>query len=228
MILATRGAALRRRAARDFRLLFPTVWLVVAIVSVVLFGYYFDHYGLPIVLPAAVSAATVLDRRRKADWPVLILASALVACLLVSSLTQRRRGTPAQFARLVDAVRPYAPRGMLVWDNLPALYYVLDAPLPTRYPFPTHLRDPNEMGAVGTDQPRELARILATHPAAIVIERDKPITIGEPTTEQLLATVKRDYHLVATIRVGRRDQFRLCVERPARGPMTDQRLRQVT
>ncbi|WP_298690025.1 hypothetical protein [uncultured Sphingomonas sp.] len=206
IILATHGIRLRLTATRDAVTLFLSAWLAVAVLSVIAFGYYFDHYGLPIVLPAAVGAAVALDRRRRADWPLLILTGASLACLMLPTLNQRRRGTPAQFARLVAVIRPYAAQGVYVWDNLPIIYHVLPAALPTRYVFPTHLRDPNEQGAVGVDQPRELERILDARPAVIVIE-NQPGSEHEPPVVQMAAHLARDYHPIAAIRVGRRDQI---------------------
>ena len=206
LILSAHGAKLRYRD-RGRPSHFLTIWLAVALASVVFFGYYFDHYGLPVVLPAAVGAATALDRRAKRRWTTLVLAGALIACLLLPMRDQQLRGTPVEFARLTARVAPYAPQGLLVWDNLPILYYVLNTPLRTRYPFPTHLRDRNEVGAIGVDQPKELLRILAAHPAVIVIEQGKPRAMVRQTTAMLLQRLVQDYHRIASIKVGRRNQL---------------------
>ncbi len=207
IILAAHGAKMRWREARTFASDFVSCWLVVALLSVILFGYYFDHYGLPVVVPAAVSAATVLDRRPPRALTSIVMVGALVACLVLPTLNQRRRGTPAQFYRLQTIIAPYTARGLLVWDNLPALYYPHSIALPTRYPFPTHLRDLNEVGAIGIDQPRELSRILDTHPAVVVIELGKPKSILQHTTVMLRQRLTSDYRPIALVKVGRRNQL---------------------
>ena len=207
LVLSLHGAKLRHRQGAGDAARFVTLWLIVAIASVAFFGYYFDHYGLPIVLPAAIGTATVLDRRPARTWPILILLGALIGCLVLPTVNQHRRGTPKQFWQVAKTVAPYVPQGMLVWDNLPVLYYVLDAALPTRYPFPTHLRDRNEIGAIGIDQPQELMRILDGHPAIVIVERGKPRAMVRQTTVMLLQRMARDYHEIAAIKVGRRDQL---------------------
>jgi hypothetical protein len=207
LVAGAHGAKLRWRTDRAFAATFVTIWLAVAVVSVVIFGYYFDHYGLPIVAPAAASAATMLGDRRWRRWTMLLLGGALVFCLILPTLNQRRRGTPAQFSRLASIVRPHAAEGLLVWDNLPALYDAAGARLPGRYPFPTHLRDPNEIGAVGIDQAAETRRILDTRPALVVIERGKPNAPVTGTTIMVLRRLAQDYHRIAVVPVGRRDQL---------------------
>ena len=219
LVLSLHGAKLRHRQGAGDAARFVTLWLIVAIASVAFFGYYFDHYGLPIVLPAAIGTATVLDRRPARTWPILILLGALIGCLVLPTVNQHRRGTPKQFWQVAKTVAPYVPQGMLVWDNLPVLYYVLDAALPTRYPFPTHLRDRNEIGAIGIDQPQELMRILDGHPAIVIVERGKPRAMVRQTTVMLLQRMARDYHEIAAIKVGRRDQL-IFLWNGARSPET--------
>jgi hypothetical protein len=182
-------------------------WLVVALASVVGFGYYFDHYGLPIVAPAALCAAPFLGDRKKRGWSSLVLAGALGACLLLPHLHQRRRGTPEEFKALVAAIAPFSAGGLLVWDNLPALYYATNAPLPGRYPFPTHLRDNNELGATGVDRDAELARIMANRPKVVVLEQGKPGALLGDSTIQLMGHLRQEYHLFRRIKVGRRNQL---------------------
>ncbi len=208
VVIAVAGAKARwLRGARSFSASFVTGWLVCAIVAVMVFGYYFDHYGLPIVVPASVSAATIFDDRRRRRWSAVLLAGALLACMVLPTFNQRRRGTPEQFRAVTAIVRPYASRGVLVWDNLPMLYMVLNVPLRTRYPFASHLRDLNETGAIGVDQAREVTRILETRPAIVVIDHDTPPSRPHPTTEMVMNRLARDYHRIASVRVGRHDQY---------------------
>jgi hypothetical protein len=186
---------------------FVTGWLLVALVSVIGFGYYFDHYGLPVVAPAALCAAPFLGDRKKRLWSSLVLAGALGACLLLPYKHQRLRGTPAEFNALVSVIAPFSGGGLLVWDNLPALYYATHAPLPGRYPFPTHLRDNNELGAIGVDRDAELARIMANQPKVVVVEQGKPGAVLGESTLRLMGDLRRDYHVFRSVTVGRRNQL---------------------
>ena len=208
LLTAITGAKTRwRREPPSFAASFVTGWLAGAIASVVVFGYWFDHYGLPIVVPASASAVTLLDDPRWRRWTIVLFAGASLACAVLPTVNQRQRGTPEQFRVLTGIVRPYASHGLLVWDNLPALYMALDARLPTRWPFPSHLRARNEDGAVGTNQAREVDRILDTRPAIVVTEQDKPGATVHASSAMLLNRLARDYHRIASVRVGRRDQL---------------------
>lgn len=207
ILLGARGAKLRLTADRSFVSKFMALWLATAIAAVAIFGYYYDHYGLPVLVPAAVCSAAAFDRKDVGKWPLLVLMAGLIACLALPTFNQHRRGTPAQFDRLKHEIEPYAAGGILVWDNLPILYYVFRTKLPSRYYFPTHLRNANERGAVGTDEMLELRRILDDRPAVIIVEKDKPVTIGQPTTTYLLKRIAAEYRQIASIKVGRRLQL---------------------
>ncbi len=65
-----------QRHARGITLL----WLSVAIASVIALGYFFDHYGLPVAVPAAILAAPLLSMWRKLGFYISgLFAIAFVA-----------------------------------------------------------------------------------------------------------------------------------------------------
>jgi hypothetical protein len=95
--------------------------------------------------------------------------------------------------------------------------------LPTRWPFPGHLatQDEARAAALGVDPAREIRRILAARPVAIV--DDWPhFSGGNPVTRRILdRTLAAEYVLAARICTGRhrmRLVYRLRSERSLPSP----------
>ncbi len=161
-VLAIRGIASHPRGSRWF----VAGWLVTATIGWLLVPPYFNHYALPLLVPLALAAATALDRR---PWRI---ATAVVgaALLLMSGYPHWRETTDtrhrlAALATIIDRERG---RGCLfVFQAPPALYSATRSCLPTRYPFPFHLTEASEAGAIGVDPVSEVARILASRPPVI-------------------------------------------------------------
>lgn len=146
---------------------FVFIWLVVAVTSVLVFGGYFDHYALPIMLPMSVAAAGAarLHTRRWLMVALIVVALGGQVLLLVK---RANRGSPAQFSRLVDAVGR-GPGCLYVYSGPPMLYTATGRCRMTRWIFPSHLSRDREEGAVGVDQTDEMRRIFAARPAVVVM-----------------------------------------------------------
>lgn len=181
--LAVRGVALRRGLERWFL----GVWLGSAILGWLLVPPYFNHYALPLLVPVSVAAGIALDRE-SLRW----LAALTAAAFLWMSGYPHRGDTAAarrQLATLATAFGQDRGQGCpFAFDAPPALYTAAHACLPTRYPFPPHLLDPTEAGAIGVDPQYELARILARRPPAIAVGGSVSL---------IAATLDRDYRPVA-------------------------------
>jgi hypothetical protein len=180
---------------------FMVGWLGVSIGTTILFGTWFDHYGLRVMLPAAIAASVAIgahhDIRRWAPWVIgLMLIGGQV--LLAEKLW--RRGTPAQFARLVASVG-HGPGCLYIYDGDPMLYAYARRCTVTHYLFPSHLTRARETGAIGVDQRAELTHILAQKPATIVVS---PPFRGERTDlrAQLNASLHASYRLRAAVDEG--------------------------
>lgn len=184
---------------RDRR--FVALWLAVAIASVAVFRPWFDHYALPILLPACTAAAGMLGR---ADWrrrytPALLLTAAL-AGQIVLALQNRGRGDARELAAMTRAVGR-GPGCLYVYSGTTMLYASTGRCALSRYLIPAHLVRAREAGATGVDQDTEIRRILAASPAVVVI---RPPYKGErPAAHRLvLQAMARDYRLTTTLPMG--------------------------
>lgn len=179
---------------------FMVAWFVAALVSVAVFGGWYDHYGLPVALPGAIAAAGFLGGRGRRWTPLLLL---VVACVGQFAVGKRRsgHGDAQQFAALRDAVGR-GPGCLWVYSGDALLYSETGRCAATRYLFPPHLNLGRENGAIGTEQATEVQRILATKPAVIVMrppfrDEEKPI---RALVEQAVA---RNYVLASRKAMGR-------------------------
>jgi hypothetical protein len=190
-----------KRATRNREHGFLAVWLAAAIVGVLLFRPWFDHYGLPILLPACTAAAAMLGR---ADWrrrytPALLLTAALAGQIVLVAL-RHERGGPAEFAALSQAVGK-GPGCLYVYSGSTMLYVATERCTLSRYIVPAHLSRAREAGATGVDQDAEITRVLARHPAVVVM---RPPYNGErPAAHaRIMAAMADGYRLTAKLPMG--------------------------
>ena len=147
-------------------------WAVAAIIGYLVFGTWYDHYVAPMLTPLSVLSAPVLARSvRSEKWfgRFLLLASA-IGGLAVMSIQFRNHGTAAQFDTLTRLIRSEMHDGCFYqFDGEPGLYRSVDACIPTRYAFSTHLNTWTEAPAIGVDSGREVARIMMTQPDVVLV-----------------------------------------------------------
>lgn len=182
-------------------------WLGSAAFGVLVFGTYFDHYALPLLVPATIAASGFFGYHR--DGRRLgfgLLALALIGGQAMVLGARYMRGTPAEFARLVAAIGGANDpvRGCLyVYSGEPMAYTHTGRCAPTRYLFPSHLQSRRENGAVGVEQATEITRIMATRPAIVTL---RPLGRGEEPARRalLMAALQRDYRVRAVLPLGTR------------------------
>jgi hypothetical protein len=144
-------------------------WAIVAALGVLVFGTYFDHYGLPLLVPlCACAAGFFASHRRAARATVPVLLVVLLASQIILLGKLHNRGTPAQFAAIGRAIG-HGPGCLYVFSGSPMLYPYADRCTVTRYQFPSHLDLERERGAIGVDQQAELERIMAQRPEIVVL-----------------------------------------------------------
>ena len=199
-ILAVRSRGMETRETPALRRWLFT-WAISSGFGLLIFGSWFDHYALPLMVPLAVCAAGFFgDHRdgRRAVLAVLILAFVGGQIVLISK--RFTRGTPAQFHAIVDAIGQ-GPGCLYVYSGETALYPATGRCALTRFLFPSHLGRVRETGAIGVDQPAEIARILALKPAIVVL---RPAYRGERTDTRALVMeeMRRDYRLRAVRPLG--------------------------
>ena len=164
IIAAALVGPLRRGVLREPRLLLIG-WLIAAVIGFMAIGTFFDHYALPLVAPLAVCAGLGFARYRPLIPAVLAIGIAAVGY----ERWTHRGDTPGAYAVAEAVARNSAGRGcpyVALGDTI--TYYLARSCLPTRYPFPQHLTDRAERGAIGINQAAEIRRIFATRPPVVV------------------------------------------------------------
>lgn len=142
-------------------------WAACALLGVVLFGTWFNHYALPLFAPLAVTAAPL--------WRHRVGRGVLLLLLLVGAIVGERAAWHHKLTRgdgkvLEGAIA--ASRGatdcLFVYDGLPALYDATHSCLRTTHAFSAHLQALNELGATGIDEAAEVRRIMAARPQRVM------------------------------------------------------------
>ena len=200
-LIAMAGASRREPVDGDPRLRrFLWCWLGAVLGGVVVFGGWYDHYGLPVVAPAAACAAGFLGGRGRRH-AALILAFAALTGQVVLGINRARHGDLGQLRALFDAVGR-GPGTLFVYSGPPLIYGETGRSAPTRYIFPSHLYLAREEGSIGVRQADETRRILATRPATIVTA--PPYRTEEPHIRAIVeAALRRDYRLGTRLPLGR-------------------------
>ena len=191
-ILAAGGiyAAFRMSPPRDQGLWFLFAgWSLSALATVLLPGTVYLYYYAALAAPAALLAVPLFDRSGPAKAAIGLLL--LLGCFSLLSLDQRRADSLAERAAtqlLVNAITPHvdAKRECLwLFDGPTVLYRLTSSCVPTRFVYPDHLNNALETSALGIGQTDEVARILATRPAAIVTA-SRPLTPQNPAATALV------------------------------------------
>ena len=158
-------------------------WFAAATAAVIMPGMYYQHYFLIWLSPLSLLAALGARRLARAARPGLVVAAfaLLVGGVAVdawrSSTVPRLYGAiglggPDPVREVSAALRRAIEPGERVWvvNYHPAVYVLAQAGLATRYAFPAQLVGPY-WRVTGIDPNEEVARILASTPQALVIDR---------------------------------------------------------
>ncbi|MDQ2878746.1 MAG: glycosyltransferase family 39 protein [Pseudomonadota bacterium] len=173
-------------AARHWRRLGPVGmfvggWCVVSVLAVLVFGTYYDHYALPIVLPFAIMGAPVFDKLKRSlrlgrltvPIGVMVLAAGEIYVVANTLGLRLHRGNGNGARRIAAIIRPDADRCAFVFAGDPIVYYLSGACIPTVYNFPTLFSETSDSVTLGIDWRHELRRTLDTRPGHIVL-LDRP------------------------------------------------------
>ncbi|MDF7776699.1 hypothetical protein P1X14_15685 [Sphingomonas sp. AOB5] len=151
-------------------------WLGAALFGFLVFGSWFSHYTLPVMVPAALCAGAWLGGSARGQrWALPVLLGSLIVgqAFVISSIMIR--GTGSQIAAFSRAIGS-GPGCLYVYSGNSALYSYTGRCHVTRWIFPSHLTRDREQGAIGIDQPGEVDRIFAQRPQFVVM---RPLYIGE-------------------------------------------------
>ena len=182
-VLAIGGfyAAVRMRRPANFAAwLFFVGWFAASLATVLLPGTVYLYYYAAMSAPAALVALPLLDRTGPLKFaPAAMLAAGFLALLSLPgryeySLTERDAAD-----RLAASIAPHVNAQsdcLWLWDGPTSLYRMTNSCVPTRFVYPDHLNNALETDALGVSQVGEVARVLATRPAAIVTA-SRPMTL---------------------------------------------------
>jgi hypothetical protein len=188
-------------------------WLAAALVAFAVFGTYFDHYALPLLPPLALAAARLFGSLKALPpygrwWRALAF---VILAYSASSITirdiwksRRDRGDGTQVRQMAARIRPLLTNCLYVYDGEPALYRLTDSCLPTRWPFPDHLNNMHEDGAVGVDALAETRRIMAGAPSVVVSSTMPQPSTNLRTWSFMQRALAQDYSVIGIWQVGGR------------------------
>lgn len=167
-------------------------WLAASLFGFLVFGSWFNHYTLPVMVPAAICASGFIGSDglgRRLALPLLIGSLAVGQILIISSTLIR--GTDRQIEAFAQAIG-HGPGCLYLYSGNSALYTYTQRCAVTRWTFPSHLTRNREEGAVGVDQAQEIDRIFTKRPQFVVMRPPYPGERPE-IRARALAHLKQDY-----------------------------------
>jgi len=189
---------------------FVAAWAGIAVLAVLVFGTYHNHYALPLFAPLAVAGAPIYGDSEKRLWfwrfrPPIAEVAMLIGLLLgFGTMIGLRisRGTGEAVyaaARMVGS----KPRGCIfVFSGNPILYHLTNSCLPTAYVFTTLLSETPDAASLGRDQITELRATMATRPR-YVFTRTPIMPQAQPAAwEFMRKELRQDYRLAFRQRAG--------------------------
>ena len=190
---------LRRRGGRDGHL-FAIGWLAAALLGFAAFGTFYPHYALPLLVPLAVASApcfTIVHRQIGRAMGTFVLAVLFIAYPLDAAKLERRHGDAADADALAGVIAAHMQgRCPYVFSGDPIDYYLADACLPSRWPFPAHLSLAHEAKALGVDPIVETKRIMDGRPP-VVVDRTGTGADANPVVDHLVRSrLVHDYRLI--------------------------------
>ena len=209
LLLVAAALGWRRRRAADPGARFVVGWAIAAILAIVAMRSFSPHYGIPLVPPLCVLAAPALERMRRAAIGLTVVA-ALAGQALVGFFIWSK-GDADTVRHMAAAIGP-APRCIFVFDGFPALYSETHACLPGRFLFPSLLNGLMERDAIGIDPVREVTRIMARAPDAVILDAPRWSLRNPETTAVVDRWLAAHYDLVLKEETGK-GRFRMVYRR---------------
>lgn len=204
LLLGRRDPILRRLTR------FALLWLATAALAVAGPGFFFPHYFLivmpPLALLGGIGAYAFVQYVGGARARLALAAIVAFAAvdLMAADVTPRlSRGfamgtpdTPRRMAALMnDELQPGDT--IFVPNYQPVVYFLTQARLPTRFPFPVHLTG-SFANLAGVDTDAEVARILASKPRFIVLDRTEWFAMRPSAMSMLTEALEEGYELAAS------------------------------
>ncbi|WP_137679163.1 hypothetical protein [Aurantiacibacter suaedae] len=200
-------ATIRREDLRLRR--FEWQWLAVALAAILIVGAYSPHYFIPLFAPLFVVLAPAFERWRKLGAAMLVLG--VVAGQYLLHHYEETKGGRAEALAMVEAIGE-VPNCLYVHDGFPALYRLSGSCLPSPFAFPGSLNMANEADALGVDSRREVERIFAARPDAVVTDLPAYNRGNRVTRAIVQRELAAHYKLALRLKTGS-DRYRLVYRR---------------
>ena len=190
--------------------IFIGVWALVAVIAVLGFGTYHNHYALPLFAPLAAAGAAVygdpqarlrLGRFRPHVSHVVMMIGLLLGIgTMIGTRLSRGTGDAAYAAARLVGTTP--DDCIFVFAGDPVLYHFTNSCLPTAYIFPSLLSEKPDAESLGRDQMTELRATMATRPRYVFV-REPMLSAGQPAAWDFMREVlARDYKKAFQERAG--------------------------
>lgn len=202
-------AALRLAPPRDGALYASYAVFAAGLVGTVFLPGTVYLYYLAALVPAALLLALPLFASPRPLARAMVLLMFGFYSLFYLGLDQAGKSAQrrASVAHLTQAIAPLVDRDencLWIFDGPSVLYRSTNSCIPTRFVYPDHLNNALETEALGVDQTKEVARILAALPPVIVTASD-PLTRQNMAARKLVANaLQRDYEPLANAELGKR------------------------
>lgn len=215
LLIARRGQTWRTHDHRAHA--FLVQWFGAATVGLLIFGTYYDHYALPLLVSLCAAIAPAFDvvhgkRRTGLRLAGILAAMGVIATPVSYYIITLRKGHADYIERVASIIDQSRHGGSLyIYDGEPILYLITQAPGATKFFFPYHLSEALEAPSIGVDPTVEMRRLIATHPAVIVDGALQPQwrtperleeqrnAVNPKTRLMLDRALARDYRLVAEV-----------------------------
>jgi hypothetical protein len=180
---------------------FLKFWLASALFGLLIFGTYFVHYSLAVMVPAACCAAGFFAHSRHGrKTAIIVLTLIAIAGQVMVAVKIKHRGNGDE----IRAIAHQIGRGegcLFDYSGQTILYQLTGRCWPSKYMLSSHLNHARETGAIGVSQEAEMRRILESRPEVILMTPQG----GENMTihRMVYSELARAYHLEATLPLGR-------------------------
>ena len=202
---------LPRRGIAGTLLRVGVLWFLAASVGVASPGYFFPHYFL-LWLPSLALMATFgcwrlarwLPRRRRAAGFALLVGVVILGSWRADATARIDRGIGLFEADPVVEISRMIRAGLKPGETIfvanyhPVIYALTDAALPTRFVFPAQLTGEfTDIAGINTDA--EVARIMASRPRFVVIDRGWWPRLRESAAAIISEALESDYTQVGEV-----------------------------
>jgi 4-amino-4-deoxy-L-arabinose transferase-like glycosyltransferase len=188
------------------------VWFAVGSIGVAAPGFFYPHYFL-IWLPALAILATLgcwrlahlLPPARRGFGFGLLVVVVAVGSWRADATARIDRGigifAPDPVQQITDLIRPELRPGdsIFIANYHPVIYALTDAVLPTRFIFPAQLTGSEFTEVAGINTNAEVARIMATKPRFVVIDRGWWPRMRASAAAIITDALERDYAMVGSV-----------------------------